>query len=238
MPTSPGVFAWALWMYWWIRGRLQAGRLLVEQVLALDLTDSARSRALLAAGAVAEPGTAIEEWYAEAVGLAERSGEREAAAGAALGFGLVALQRRDAPEAERRLRGALRAAAEAGTPGRWYAMLAQVFLGAARRFQGDPAGAVVSIEDGLAAARRCEDRVTACAALYNLAHARLALGDQRQAREHLADAALLCRETGDLGNLSYVLDALAVAGAGPERVAVLVGAAEALREAIGSTVYG
>jgi hypothetical protein len=80
--------------------------------------------------------------------------------------------------------------------------------------------------------------VTAWAALYNLAHARLALGDQRQAREHLADAALLCRETGDLGNLSYVLDALAVAGAGPERVAVLVGAAEALREAIGSTVYG
>jgi hypothetical protein len=51
----------------------------------------------------------------------------------------------------------------------------------------------------------------------------------------------LSRETGDLANLAYLLDALAVLGAAEgahARVPLLLGAAQGIREAIGSYGYG
>ncbi len=51
----------------------------------------------------------------------------------------------------------------------------------------------------------------------------------------------LSQETGDLANLAYLLDALAVveSSAGrARRVARLLGAAQAMRATVGATVYG
>ena len=58
---------------------------------------------------------------------------------------------------------------------------------------------------------------------------------------NLSEGIALSRQTQDLANLAYFLDALAVVESAEDahrRVAVLLGAAQALREAVGATVYG
>jgi hypothetical protein len=77
--------------------------------------------------------------------------------------------------------------------------------------------------------------------LFTAAQASLALGDVDAARQQLREGATLSVETGDTANLAYVLDLLAVvehAGRQHRRVAVLLGAAQALRESTGGNVYG
>jgi hypothetical protein len=94
---------------------------------------------------------------------------------------------------------------------------------------------------GLESARRRGDRLTAYVALYNLSQVEVALGELAAAREHLHEGILLTQETGDLANLVYLLEALAVvegATGEPHRVAVLLGAADAVREVAGGRVYG
>jgi len=69
----------------------------------------------------------------------------------------------------------------------------------------------------------------------------VALGRLATAREHLHEGIRLTQETGDLANLVYLLEALAVvegATGQPHRVAVLLGAADAVREVAGGRVYG
>jgi hypothetical protein len=62
------------------------------------------------------------------------------------------------------------------------------------------------------------------------------------ARAHLDEGVALTREIGDLANLAYLLEALAVLEHPPttadaERTALLLGAAQSLRETVGSNVY-
>ena len=62
-----------------------------------------------------------------------------------------------------------------------------------------------------------------------------------EARRHLEEGIRLSLETGDLANLAYLLDAAAIIAAADgthARVPLLVGAAQAIREAIGSHGYG
>ena len=106
---------------------------------------------------------------------------------------------------------------------------------------GDAAGAMPSIERGLASARARGDRLATYIALYNLSQAAVAQGDLATARRHLEEGIRLSLETGDLANLAYFLDMLAVVEGSrdePHRVAVLLGAAQALRETVGANVYG
>ena len=94
-----------------------------------------------------------------------------------------------------------------------------------------------SIERGLASARRRGDRLSAYIALYNLSQVELARGAHAAARRHLEEGMRLSLETGDHANLAYLLDALAVVEAADgtlARVPLLLGAAQAIREAIGS----
>ena len=98
-----------------------------------------------------------------------------------------------------------------------------------------------SIERGLASARRRGDRLTAYIALYNLSQVELARGAHAEARGHLEEGMRLSLETGDHANLAYLLDALAVVEAADgtlARVPLLLGAAQAIRETIGSHGYG
>jgi len=153
---------------------------------------------------------------------------------------LIALERGDSVLAENRLRRGLAAAQKSGELGDWSAGLAHSWLAMARRFQGDAPGAIVHANQALAITGRTGDTLSHGIALYDLANAELALGQHDQARKHLVEAVMVCQQTRDASNLSYALGALAAVEletGGRERVATLLGAAEAQREAVGSVGY-
>lgn len=239
-----GRFSWALFMFWWVRGQRGRGGRLIERVLDLDLSDMHRARALHAAAALAEPGTVaaerVERLYLASAADAERCGDRGVEAASALGAGLVALGTGDLATAVHRLHRGLAAAQQAGQWGEWPAALAHCWLAAAKRFQGDPERSVVYSLQALESTRRRSDVLSESIALYNLGQAELALGHDNEARQHLIEGVRVCLQTRDAGNLSYLLDALAAVehrAGGRERVVTLLGAAEALREDVGSSVY-
>jgi hypothetical protein len=77
--------------------------------------------------------------------------------------------------------------------------------------------------------------------LYNLSQVELTRGRHAEARRHLEEGIRLSLETGDLANLAYLLDATAVLEAADgrhSRTPLLVGAAQGIREAVGSHGYG
>jgi hypothetical protein len=116
-----------------------------------------------------------------------------------------------------------------------------VWLGTVRLHLGDPTGAVAEAGQGLALARGRGDRLSTYVALFTLSQVALAVGDGVSARSHLEEGCRLSLETGDAANLAYVLDQLAVVAslAGDHgRVPLLLGAAQGLRESVGSSVYG
>ena len=208
-----GRLTWALFMFWWIRGRRKRGSQLTAEVLTLELSDGLRARALHAAAALSDqqvvPAETVEGLYLDSLALAERSGDQRSAAPSAIGAGLIALERGAFPTAESRLRRGLSAAQRPAEPDDWSAALAHIWLSAARRFQGDPPGAMGHANQALAITGRRGDTVTQSMALYNLAQAEVGLDRPDQARQHLVQAASLCQQTRDASNLSYVLDALA-----------------------------
>jgi len=94
---------------------------------------------------------------------------------------------------------------------------------------------------GLRAARARGDRLATYIGLFTAAQADIATGDLGRARGQLEEGILLSEETGDLANLASFVDALAVvegAQGGYRTVAVLLGAAQGLRETVGGTVHG
>lgn len=77
--------------------------------------------------------------------------------------------------------------------------------------------------------------------LFTAAQVAIALGDHEGARRQLEEGVVLSQQTRDNANLAYFLDALAVvesAAGRSRRVATLLGAAQGLRETVGSNVYG
>jgi predicted ATPase len=239
-----GRFIWALFIFWWVRGRRERGRELIATALGLGLPDALRARVLHAAAALSDPAAgppeAVEQLYLESVELAERCGDQVSEAPSAIGAGLIALERGDPRTAEKRLRQGLAAAQRLGDVGDWSAGLAHSWLAMVRRFQGDASGAIEHANRALAITGRTGDTLSHSIALYNLANAELDLQQHDQARKHLVEAVELCRATRDASNLSYALDSLAaveLVTGGRQRVPTLLGAAEAQREAVGSAGY-
>ena len=244
---TAGRLCWALWLFWWLRGRLLAGRRSAEAALRLELPAVVRryaaNTAACTAFALADLDTAEARWR-EAGELATPGDDdldRYGLAGSIAGLGLVALARGELDTAEDQFLRSLPYTEDQGVYGDWLRSLVHVWLGTVRLVRGDLPGAVETTEQGLRSARRRGDRLTAYVALYTLSQVAVALGDHETAREHLHEGIRLTRETGDQANLVYLLEALAgVEGATgePHRVAVLLGAADAVREVAGGQVYG
>lgn len=244
-PATAALVTWSLWLYWWLRGQFTVGRRLAERCLERDeLPDAVRARALLAAACMAyaagdQPAAAAH--WAAADGLADRVGEPEVHAKARAGTGLAALASGDLAAAEARFEAALELAADADEADvSWITSLVHVWLGTTLLLRGRPEEAVAAVEPGLRLSRRRGDRLTTYVALYNLAQARLALGDDAAARRHVEEGIELSGQTGDLANLAYFVETLAVVEARdgrPDRVALLLGAAVGLRERVGADVY-
>ena len=110
-------------------------------------------------------------------------------------------------------------------------------LGLVRLSQGDNDAATRLFTDGLAVARRAQDRISLLISLYNLALSRQARGDLAAAAGHLKDGLTLAAEAGDETSAAYYLEGLAaVAGEqdDPQRAVRLFAAARSLLEDKGS----
>ena len=244
-PEVAARLGWALWLFWWLRGHLLLGRRVMEQVAQQELPPALRSRALLSAAAMAFAQSDIpasEAGWQEALREAERADDPQAQAQAQASLGLVALATGDLASAGERFRATVPLAEAAGPGGDWVRALSRIWLGTVQLLTGSPADAAASLAVGLEDARRRGDRLAQYVALYTLAQTALAAGDAATAEEHLDEGLELAWEIGDLANLAYLVEALGVLEhpedeAVARRAAVLLGAAEALRDTVGATVY-
>ncbi|HEX6151301.1 ATP-binding protein [Nocardioides sp.] len=239
---AAGRLCWALWMYWWLRGHHALGRRLSEAALELGQDGVVRGQAELAAAttcfAMDDVPTARAHWEA-ACDHAE--GDRSVLANAIAGVGLADLAQGRLVDARARFAEAREAAAGVGGYGDWTTALSWIWSGTVSLLLGDHESAVREISEGLASARRRGDRLSTYIALYNLSQVELSRGRFQEAAEHLDEGTRLSRETSDHANLAYLLEARAVLEArqgAHARVPLLLGAAQAIREQLGSFGYG
>ena len=201
-----------------------------------------RARAELAAATMAfalDDVTAALRWWSAA--LEHADDDPVVTANAVAGEGLVALAGGDLVDAAERFELARSVAEQGGAEGEWTRALSLIWLGTVHLLHGDADGAVAHIDQGLASARARGDRLTSYIALYNLSQVELGRGDHARARQHLTEGVRLSRETGDHANLAYLLDVSAVLDAARgthTRVPLLLGAAQTIRETVGSRGYG
>jgi tetratricopeptide (TPR) repeat protein len=103
--------------------------------------------------------------------------------------------------------------------------------------QGDNGAAAQLFTDGLAVARRTQDRISLLVSLYNLALARQAQGDLAGAARHVQEGLALAGQAGDETSGAYYLEILAgIAGQqdNPQRAVRLFAAARSILDASGS----
>lgn len=239
---TAGRIIWAMWLYWWLRSQPSVGRRRALRCLTVDLPPPVLARVHLTAATMSYAGgdlPASAEHWEEAFRLGTQQDDPEIACAGRAGTGLAALGAGDLVRAQQYFTEALPLGLAAGVSGEWMRSLVHVWLGTILLLQGDPAGAVPEIERGLQLARKRGDRLSTYVALYNLSQAAITLGDHPLARTYLTEGIALSQQTQDLANLAYFLDALAVvepAETAPGRIAVLLGAAQALRESAGAAV--
>jgi predicted ATPase/DNA-binding CsgD family transcriptional regulator len=116
--------------------------------------------------------------------------------------------------------------------------LCHLHLGMVALSQGDPAGARPLLEESLATCRELGDRRTIAKAVYFLGDVASGQGDHAAARTLYEEGLSLSLELGDRWISAISLEGLATmaVGAGqPDAAARLLGAADALRDAIGAT---
>ncbi len=242
----------ALWWYWFVRDYLSEGRRWLEGKLALDVyrghdaetgdaadrTRAARAKALRGAGILASQqgdygraGTLL----GEAIALSKAAGDRKGVAGALNSLGRIAQMQGDyaraAPLYEESLvmqRALGNGQGIAGTLNN---------LGLVAYMRGEHARAAALYEESLALKREAGHTQGIASSLSNLGIVALARGDVDGAAALYEESLGLRREVGDKEGMALTLDGLAaVAGAHgrPGRATRLIGAATALRLAMGA----
>jgi predicted ATPase/DNA-binding SARP family transcriptional activator len=238
-----GRMTWAMWLFWWLRGHLLEGRRLTQGVLEQEVSGPVRVRAhaVHAAMTFAQGDTALARHWCMGVVLARRIGDLEGEAHNLAGEGLIALAEGHLDEAEVRFVEAVRLTEECGLGGEWLWTLAHVWQATVRLLLGFPEQAEPLLAAALAAARRREDPLAIYITLFTSVQVATSAGDLATARAQLEEGIALSIDTGDMANLAYFLEALAVVESqeqGHERVALLHGAATRLRDTVGANVYG
>ena len=234
--------AWAMWLYWWLRGQVVLGRRKAEACLSAPLPPGLLGRVRLAAATMSYAdgdGEAAAAHWDAALALGRELDDVELEQKSLAGTGLAALAGGDLAGATERFAETI--ALGPDPEGRtWMESLARIWSGTCHILAGDIEAALESVQRGLDLARERGDRLCTYIGLYNLSQAALAAGDPGGARRHLNEGIELSVQTGDLSNLRYFLESLAVvesAEGAAGRVAVLLGAAASLLESEGASVY-
>jgi predicted ATPase len=239
---TAGRIIWAMWLYWFLRAKPLVGLKRALRCLSTELPPSVRARVHLTAATTAYAAgqvTLSAEHWEQGSALATEHDDTPIRGAARAGTGLAALALGDLPKAEDRFREALPLTEQAEDV--WMTSLVHVWLGTILLLRRDATAASVEISRGLTIARERGDRLAIYVGLYNLAQAAVALGDFVAARRHLSEGITLSEENHDLANLAYFLEALAVvesAEAAPDRIPVLLGAAQTLHETTNHKTYG
>jgi tetratricopeptide (TPR) repeat protein len=234
--------AWALWLFWVMRGHHGEGRRWAEAVLDRDLAPGLRARAVVAAATMAygqgDHG-ACEGYSDEALDLSRRAGDELCTAYALSLVGTNSMHRGELKEATFCLEEVLRLFSGVGEEGA--VPMARVGLGIVLLARGNDDRATCVFEGALASARRGGNALATNMALYNLMKLAFASGDYASAGRMLKEGVALSARMGDRANLSYFTEGLAVvAGLRKDdlRSAHLFGAAGRLLEEVGAPVYG
>lgn len=240
---SAGRLAWDLWLFWWLRGHLLEGRRIATAVLASDVPDDVRVRALAVLGAMAFAQGDLDgaRCWADGAALAEATGDAAGQAHCVAGTGLVALAAGELEAAEQAMRATIPLCEQVGDSGGWLWTLAHVWQATIALLRGAPDRAEELLAPALEAGRRRDDPLAVYIALFTAAQVAITTGDLARARAQLEEGIALSLETGDVANLAYFLEALVVVEfrAGRlRRIGVLRGAAAHLRESVGANVYG
>jgi predicted ATPase/DNA-binding XRE family transcriptional regulator len=229
-----------LWLYWDARGDLVEGRRWLRSALALAGGSPAlRARALKVAGNLAHTQAdldAAERYYTEAMALFAEAGSTVDVAVCHNNLGNVALARADPDTAIAYFEEGLRLLASS-TEERTIAILEEN-LGRVVA-QHDPERAVELLTRSLARQELVGDERTASWVRSDLGTVLLLRGDLQRAEENLRSALLVQTAQGDRVGLCTALEGLAAVAAergSPRRAALLLGAAETIRELIGSPV--
>jgi predicted ATPase/DNA-binding XRE family transcriptional regulator len=234
---------WALWLFWWIRGRFTEGRRWMEEVLSRGaaMPASARAKALFVAGTMASGQAdfrSAELLLEESLSLFRQLGDKRGVAHALGSAGLVALGQKQHERGTVYFQEGADLFLEVGD--KWGAGIMLCFLAVAWFNRGDPARAKRLAERGLALSREVGDRQGTSATLYVLARLAQAERNHEHARRLFQKGLELSAEVGDETNVAYCLEGLAAIVASEERLvraARLWGAAEALLEKIEATAY-
>jgi predicted ATPase/DNA-binding XRE family transcriptional regulator len=239
---TAGRITWAMWLYWWLRSKPLVGLRRALRCLAADLPPHVRTRVHLAAAttsyAAGQVPASAEHWE-EAFRLAAQHSDSTIIGAARAGTGLAALALGDLDRAADLFREALPLTEQANDM--WMTSLIHVWLGTISLVKNNPVDARDEIGRGLELARARGDRLATYVALYNLAQAAIAEDDHVGARVHLTEGIVLSEQNHDLANLAYFLEALAIvesAEQAADRVPVLLGAAQTLRESTDNKSYG
>jgi predicted ATPase/DNA-binding XRE family transcriptional regulator len=234
----------ALFDFWAIRGHLREGRAWLEGLLAMEAGarlpagTGVQARALFTSGllAVWQGDTAAAEMRLEqARALGQAADDQWTVGRAANSLGILALRQGDRERAAAYFADTLAVAREAGD--QMGIATALNNLGDVAFYQGDLERAAAAFTETLARCRQVGDRDGVAVCLTNLGEVARRRGELDQAQALGREALAVARDLGNLFRGAEALEHLAstagAAGQG-ERAARLLGAASALREALGA----
>jgi tetratricopeptide (TPR) repeat protein len=227
--------------FWMVRGFFAEGRAWLSQCLRAAATDgSAQVRSLTFNGlgmlALRQGDyAAARAAHEESLRLRRAIGDPWPIAGSLSNLGNVAWEQGDLPGARALYEEALSLYQQ--TRDRRRIAAAQINLSNLASSQGDLAFAEQLLNQSISTLRDLDHPVYIAHALSNLGDVRLKQGDHPGAAVAFLESVALARDTHDRGTLPYSLEGLgdvALAQGALNRAAVLLGAAERLREEIGA----
>ena len=175
------------------------------------------------------------ERYESSLEIRRRLGDRKMMASLLANLGIVAEYEGDLHTSLELHQQALDLRAEIGD--RWAVAAGKSFIGETLVLQGRYAEARANVEEGLRLGREVGDNWVVALAHNNLANALRGLQDGAAARAHFAEALRAYRDLNEQWAMTYLLEDIAMLAAQEGDAATafrLVGAADGLREAIGS----
>ncbi len=230
----------ALWRFWSIRGYLGEGRERLTLALGRagdDAPQALRAKALNGAGNLAENQgdyAAARAFYQESLSLRRHLNDPSGIAIALNNLGFVARAQGEYARAHRLFEQSLMIWRTLGNT--WGIAYLLNNTGLVAYGQGDAASARRLFCESLTLRRELGDKWGIASSLYNLGLAANAKGETASAYPFFEESMALWREVGDRAGIAYCLEGLAQtceAEGKPRRAVWLLGAARALRDAMG-----